>query len=217
MIPSNPPEVAPRRRSHPIVWNALIFGIVSGALLSAIAYYKIVAGDDGAVIAFAPLVAVAWVVAGFRASKRAVSTKSGAAAGLLAGVVGAAVGAAVDQALTHQFINQWVAHLNAPCDVGNVGYFSCIVDVPTQLAREWQATVWGLVALPIVGLLLGFLGGIAGPGSALRALAYEEDEPDLDKYGRPHRKLGTPLIKAFRVPVTGDDVQRTDSLDLFGH
>src|SRR4051794_23605628 len=75
-----------------VILNAVIFGILSGAALSAIVYYRIVVGDEGAVIAFAPLVAFAWIFAGFRASKRAVSTPSGAVAGLLAAVVGATIG-----------------------------------------------------------------------------------------------------------------------------
>jgi hypothetical protein len=215
MNPTNLAEPAERSAGHPIIWNGLILGVLSGAFLSATAYYKIVAGEDSAVIAFAPLVGVAWIVAGFRASKRAASTKSGVAAGLLAGVVGAAIGAAVDQALAHQFINQWVTHLNAGCDPEN-GYFSCIVDAPTQLAREAQATIWGLVALPIVGLVFGLLGGIVGPGSALRALAYKDD-PELDESGRPRRKAGVPLIKSFRAGDRSDGTQRTDSPDFFGH
>ena len=204
MNPAPSAEPVERPIGHPIIWNGLILGVLSGAFLSATAYYKIVAGEESAVIAFAPLVAVAWIVAGFRASKRAISTKSGVAAGLLAGVVGAAIGAAVDQVLAHQFINQWVTQLNAGCDKASAGYFSCVVDAPTQLAREWQATVWGLVALPIVGLICGLIAGFVGSVRGARDIVGDEYEDGTVT-------VHPPLISGHRtLRSQGMDFPQTD-------
>ncbi len=198
-----------------ITGNALLFGLLSGGFLAATAYYKIVIGDDSAVIVFGPLVAFSWIVAGFFSSRRALSTGSGALTGLLAAIIGVAIGAAVDQWLAHAFITQWVTRLNGPCSAPDGHPYLC-VDAATQLARETQATVQGAIILPVVGLLCGFLGGLIGPGNGIRSSASEEGIPTLDEDGRPLPSESVPLIKSYRAGLRSDGAQRTDSPDLFG-
>ena len=202
MIPSNPPEVAPQRRGHPILWNALIFGVVSGALLASIAYYRIVSGDESGLAILIPAAAAVWLVAGFRAAKRAATIRAGALAGLLAGMLGAGIGAVVEQSLAHQYLATWYQRVAQQCAQDPSP--SACVDAPALLARETQVTIVLLVALPLAAIALGFIAGFVGSTSGSRDLVGDE-------YLGGTVTVDRPIIPAHRtLRSQGQDFPQTD-------
>jgi hypothetical protein len=219
MIAERPGAVDRTGSGHPILWNGLLFGVISGIVLAANAYYKIVQGQDAAVIAFGALTGVAWLAAGYRASTWAINVRTGALAGLCAALIGAAIGAAVDQALAHEYISQWVAHLVAACPRvtgAATGYaagyadncpFGVAPDAQTVLGTELQNTITGLVTLPLVGLLLGFVSGFVGTGRGVRTMVGDEYD-----FGR--KTVDVPLIGAHRSVLPQGDFPLTDKPDF---
>jgi hypothetical protein len=208
-----PPDTPRTVGGRPILWNAFIFGVVSGALLAASAAYKIVGDDNGAWLAFAPLVVFAWLAAGYRASKWAVSVRTGVLAGLFAALLGASIGAAVDQVLAHQYVAQWTSYINTHCQEwvtyqGFVVNSGCTnghtLSQQAVLDHELQSTIQGLVVQALFGLLLGWLGGLVGMGRGLRkALAGE--------YMPGQKIVETPVIPSSRSILSRPD---TPSLSL---
>jgi hypothetical protein len=75
------------------------FGVLAGAFLCAVAYYRIVADDLGGILVFALLAAIAFLVAGFFAARRATSATAGALAAFLSGLLAAAAGTVMEQRL----------------------------------------------------------------------------------------------------------------------
>ena len=205
MIPSmsHRHEVAPQWRGHPILWNTLIFGVVSGTLLASIAYYRFVSGDESGLAILIPAVAAAWLVAGFRAAKRAATIRAGALAGLFAGMLGAGIGAVVEQVLAHQYLATWYQRVAAQQCTQDSSPSAC-VDAPTLLAYETQVTIILLIALPLVALALGLIAGLVGSTSGSHDLVGDE-------YVGGTVMVDRPIISAHRSELgQGQALPQTD-------
>lgn len=98
MTSATSPEPAPERTSphHPLLWNGVVSGVISGALVVAAAVYRLQRGDNWAPLAFMPFIGVAWVAAAYRTARWTISARVGALAGLLAAFVATAAGAAAN-------------------------------------------------------------------------------------------------------------------------
>ena len=91
MSSSNPGGSAPTTRQFPWlpILYTLLFGILSGAALTAVAYYRIAASDDFATVLFVVVAALFWIASGYFAARHSMSSRVGALTGLLSGVIGA--------------------------------------------------------------------------------------------------------------------------------
>lgn len=175
---------------HPILWNGIVFGVLSGALLAADALCKIVWGLDAAWLALGPFVALAWLAAAYRASRWAVGAGVGARTGLVAALLGAAIGATADQILARQFFDRWIVHIIAVCQPAPL-YTSGICPYGADPSRqgvldsELQFTVIGLILLPLLGLLLGLIAGFVGAGRGVRTAGRDDATPGQKPFRRP--------------------------------
>jgi hypothetical protein len=194
----------PRIMWLPILYTA-IFGVVSGTALTAIAYYRIVLDDNGAVIVFAAVAILAWLVAGFLAARAAWRALPGALTGLFAGILGVVIGFFAHQALMQQYGDAWYERV-AHCVTGS-GTTVCI-DKPTFLANEASLTAVTLIFWPIVALILGLIAGYVGATSAAR-------RPIGDEYQGGTITLHPSLIPSHRtVRGHGQDVPQGDRPSL---
>jgi hypothetical protein len=184
-----------------VLWNTLLFGILSGAALSAIAYYRIVADDNGAVIVFGAVAILSWIAAGFLAARATMRTLAGALAGFFSGVLGALLGLIAHQSILQQSGDAWY-QLVSHCVQANPQ--EVCIDKPTFLSNEASLTTVLVIVWPLVALILGLIAGFVGSTSARR-------DTLGDEYQGGAITLHPSLIPSHRTSrAQGQDRPQTD-------
>jgi hypothetical protein len=163
-----------RRRAWPSILYTLIFGILSGAALTAIAYYRIATSDDGAALVFGAVALLSWLAAGFLAARSAESTPAGALTGLVSGLLGTAIGFVSHQLILQQYGDAWYQRASQAC--AQLYPLGGCVDKPAFLANEASLTIVTLIVWPVAALILGLIAGYVGATSASRRAIGDEYE-----------------------------------------
>ncbi len=168
------PTTTSRRFAWRPILFTLLFGLLSGAALSAVAYYRIATGDVVAVELFAGIALFCWLFVGFLTAQRTASVLTGALTGFCFGLLGAILGLVTYQLILPTYADAWYARASQFCAQA-IPQASC-KDQPTFLANEMTLTIISLIAWPVAALILGFIGGYVGSTSAARHAIGDEYE-----------------------------------------